>query len=87
MKIKSEKYKDGSIHKYKNSRVLVSSFEKDKYIIQMKTLSNDLRERTLHKVIGDKIVVTTLAISKESAISLIMGLTNLLAKDGLNEKL
>ena len=69
------------LRKWKNARVIVQSIE-EKYIVQFKVLSDDLKPRALHKVIRNKVVVTTLGLSTEAAISLFDALLEQLAKDG-----
>ena len=81
-KITKITYNGGNVFKFKNTRVAVGTLpDHEDYIIEFKTLSNDLSKRALHKVIKDKIVITGLRISPEAAFSLMVGLQELLIKD------
>lgn len=74
---------NANIFKYTNSRVCVMSLQKNDYAIQLKTLSDDHSVRSLHRVDKKKIVVTGIRISREAAISIMVGLHEQLRKDGV----
>lgn len=74
---------NAEIFKYENSRVCVMSLPTNDYAIQLKTLSEDHTTRALHRVDRNKIVVTGIRISREAAISIMIGLQEQLRKDGV----
>lgn len=81
--ISKTEYANAQIFKYKNSRVCVRSLSTNDYAIELKTLSNDHTVRALHRVDKDKIVVTGVRVSREAAISIMVGLQEQLRKDGV----
>lgn len=81
-KISRTEHPNANIFKYENSRVCVISLPTDDYAIQLKTLSNDHTARSIHRVDRNKIVVTGIRVSREAAISIMIGLQDQLRKDG-----
>jgi hypothetical protein len=81
--IKINSYPNAETFKYKNSRVQVVSLPTKDYSIELTILSDNLTPRALHKVKKDKIVVTGVRISKEAALSIMIGLQQQLRKDGV----
>jgi hypothetical protein len=67
--------------KLKNRRVNVKSLGDGCYEIAFRILTDDLSERTTHNVERNKIVTTTMALSKEAAFCLCLALKNQLEKD------
>jgi len=81
--IKRNSYPNAETFKYKNSRVQVISLPTKDYAIELTILSDNLSPRALHKVKKDKIVITGVRISKEAALSIMIGLQQQLRKDGV----
>ena len=82
-KIKRFTYPNAELFKYENTRVQISSLPTKDYGIEFKVLSNDLSQRAIHTVKKGRIVSTKLRISKEAAISIMVGLQEQLKKDGV----
>jgi len=82
-KIITQSYKNAETFKYKNARVRVVSLPEEQYELDLTVLSEDTSPRTIHTVEKGKIVTTTMRISKEGALSLMLGLQRQLAKDGI----
>lgn len=76
-------YPNAELFKYNNARVQIISLPTESYAIELKVLSTDLRPRALHIVKKDRIVTTGLRISKEAALSIMIGLQEQLRKDGV----
>jgi len=76
-------YKNAEVYKFDNTRVQVVSLATNDYGIELKVLSADLTPRAIHSVKKDKIITTGLRISKEAALSLMLGLREQLKKDGV----
>ena len=85
--IKRTIYPNAELFKFENARVQIVSLPTEEYGvnygIEFKILSNDLAPRAFHKTEKDKIVSTLLKISKESALSLMVGFQERLKKDGV----
>jgi type IV secretory pathway VirB9-like protein len=81
--IKQISYQNGEVIKLKNKRLKLIKDENIGYFVSFKTLSNDPSPRATHLVFKNKIVVTTLRITTESAMSLMLALKNQLVKDGI----
>lgn len=79
--ISKTSHPNAEIFKYENSRVCVLSLPTDDYAIQLKTLSDDHTVRSIHRVNKNKIVVTGIRVSREAAISIMVGLQEQLRKD------
>lgn len=74
MRIKKTKYTNWSTFKYKNARVNVIALPSDEFAIELKILSDDHKVRASHRVDKNKIVVTGIKISREAAMSIMVGL-------------
>jgi len=81
--ISKTSHPNAEIFKYENSRVCVLSLPTDDYAIQLKTLSENHTVRSIHRVDKNKIVVTGIRVSREAAISIMVGLQEQLRKDGV----
>ncbi len=81
-KIKQVSYKDAEFLRYENSRVSIFSVKDGEYIISMKTLTDDIQPRAIHRVVKGKAVITTIKVSQEGAFCLVKGLKDILKKDG-----
>jgi hypothetical protein len=81
--ITKTEHPNAQIFKYDNARVCVISLPTDDYAIHLKTLSDNHTVRALHKVERNKIVVTGIRVSREDAISIMIGLKEQLRKDGV----
>ena len=81
--ISKTSHPNAEIFKYENSRVCIMSLKTNDYAIQLKTLSDDHSNRALHRVDKNKIVVTGIRVSREAAISIMVGLQEQLRKDGV----
>ena len=83
MKIERTIYIDGSLSKYKDGSVLVAHEEdKKEVLLEFKRKTDDFRPRAKHRV-TKKSVFTTLIISDEAALSLYIGLHDVLKTKGL----
>lgn len=82
-RIKRISYQNGEVIKLKNKRLELVKDKNIGYFVSFKTLSNDPSPRATHLVFKDKIVVTTLRITTESAMSLMLALKAQLVKDGI----
>jgi len=82
-KIKRFSYLNAEVFKYENARTQVDALETGEYGIQFKIRTNDLSPRSFHIVKRDKIVMTGIRLSKEAALSIMVGLQELLRKDGV----
>lgn len=80
-KIKQYSYSNSEYFKFDNTRVNIISLKNDNYIIEFKILTDDTSPRAIHIVKKNKIVTTVIKITKESALSIIIGLQELLKKD------
>ena len=81
--IKKYSYPNAELFKYENARVQVVSLPTEDYGIELKVLSEDIRPRAFHIVKKDKVITTGMRISKEAALSLMIGLQEQLRKDGV----
>ena len=64
-------YKNMTVAKLKNRRVMARAIVKNNDVrISFVTLTDDLNPRAHHEVAKDKIVATTLFLSKEAALGL-----------------
>lgn len=81
--IKKYSSQNAEFFKYENARVQVISLLTGGYGIQLKVLSEDLTPRSFHVVKKEKVVITGMRISKEAALSLMIGLQEQLRKDGV----
>jgi hypothetical protein len=82
-KIKSNSYANAEVFRYENTRVQIVSLPTEDYGIELVIRTDDLTPRTIHTVKKDKIVSTLMKISKEAAISIMIGIQNQLKKDGV----
>jgi hypothetical protein len=76
------KYKNATKVKLKNRRVMVYPIKED-LLIEIKTISSDLRPRAVHTVLKDKLVITGFKLSEDAAIALFACLGEELKKKGL----
>ena len=81
--IEKKAYINAETFKFENSRVSVFSIGTNDYAIELKTLSTDHEPRALHRVDKGRIVHTGIRISREAAISIMIGLQERLRKDGV----
>jgi hypothetical protein len=81
--IQKNSYPNAELFKYENARVQVVSLKTKDYGIEFKILSEETTPRAFHIVTKNKIVTTGLKLSKEAALSLMIGLQEQLRKDGV----
>lgn len=79
---KIETFPNAVIVKTHNKKVCVFDIE-DSIGLQFLTVSEDLKPRAKHRVLKDKVVVTTLSLSKEGAVSLYAALYEYLQIKGV----
>lgn len=77
------RYKNSEVFKFKNKRVSVITRKNGDYVIEMKTLSEDHEPRAYHKVSRGKMVTTAIALTPDSALSIMLGLKQRLKEDGV----
>lgn len=78
-----KEHTNGIIFKQKNKRVCIMALPTNDYVIELKTLSDKLDARALHRVDRNQIVVTGIRISREAAIAIMVGLQKMLLQDGV----
>lgn len=81
--IRQFSYQNGEVIKLKNRKIELIKDENNGYFVSFRVLSDDLSPRATHLVFKDKIVVTTLRITTESAMCLMLALKAQLEKDGI----
>lgn len=81
--IKRYSYQNAELFKYENARVALVSLPTDEYHIELKVLSKDIRPRASHIVKKDRIVLTSIKITEQAALSLLIGLQEQLHKNGV----
>lgn len=81
--IRQFSYQNGEVIKLKNRKIELIKDEETGYFVSFRVLSDDPSPRATHLVFKDKIVVTTLRITTESAMGLILALKAQLEKDGI----
>jgi hypothetical protein len=89
MNIEITTHPNATFSKFKNARVQVIELDNEDYAIVLKILSdkeNSNEPRASHKVEKNKIVTTSLKISKEGALSLCVCLISELKKIGIEFK-
>lgn len=87
MNIEITEHPNATLSKFKNARVKVIELDSEDYAIVFKILSdkeNAHEPRASHKVEKDKLVTTSLRISKEGAVSLCVCLMRELKKIGID---
>ena len=82
-KLKINAHPNATVCKYNNRRVLVAQLPEEDFAIEFTVLSNDVSERSRHRVLKNKIVKTDVRVSKEGALSLLACLQVELKKAGL----
>ena len=82
-RISQHSYKNAEQFKFKNTRIEIVSLPTEDYGLAFRVLSKDTSPRTTHIVDKNKIVTTIFRISKEAALSIMLGLNEQLRKDGV----
>jgi DNA polymerase III delta prime subunit len=79
--IKKIKYLNCNVFKFDNTKVITHLLPSGEIGIEMRILSTDITPRSTHIVEKDKIVKTLFKITAEAAVSLILGLNEIIQQN------